>query len=202
MENKLDILTKKLYNEGVEKARAEAGEIVNRAKEEAERIVREARAEAEELKAAAGAEAEALRGKAESEMTLAARQALAAARQSLVDLVTGEVAGEMARKGFEDKAFIQELLLTIVRKWDVAEGNLDLEVLLPEGEKESLEAFIAGKCKELLDKGLTLKVGGVEGEFVLQPRDGSYQLTFSEEVFEAFFARYTRGLTKELLFKK
>ena len=32
MENKLDILTQKLYNEGVDKARKEAGNIINQAK--------------------------------------------------------------------------------------------------------------------------------------------------------------------------
>ena len=39
MENKLDILTKKLYEEGVEKARTEAEEIVRKAKEEAAKLI-------------------------------------------------------------------------------------------------------------------------------------------------------------------
>ena len=40
MENKLDILTQKLYNEGVDKARQEAENIINQAKQEAELFIR------------------------------------------------------------------------------------------------------------------------------------------------------------------
>ena len=43
MENKLDILTQKLYNEGVDKARQEAENIINQAKQEAEKIIAEAK---------------------------------------------------------------------------------------------------------------------------------------------------------------
>ena len=48
MENKLQELTKKLYDEGLEKGRAEADRLVGEAKNEAAKIVAEARAQAEE----------------------------------------------------------------------------------------------------------------------------------------------------------
>lgn len=35
MENKLDVLTKKLYDEGVDKANQKAGEIIEKAKQDA-----------------------------------------------------------------------------------------------------------------------------------------------------------------------
>ena len=49
MENKLQQLTQKLYDEGLEKGRAEADKLVADAKAEARKIVAEARAEAEEI---------------------------------------------------------------------------------------------------------------------------------------------------------
>ena len=49
MENKLQELTKKLYDEGLEKGRAEADRLVGEAKNEAAKIVAEARAQAEEI---------------------------------------------------------------------------------------------------------------------------------------------------------
>ena len=49
MENKLDILTQKLYNEGVDKARQEAENIINQAKQEAEKIIADAKAKAAQM---------------------------------------------------------------------------------------------------------------------------------------------------------
>ena len=192
MENKLDILTQKLYNEGVDKARKEAGNIINQAKQEAEKIIADAKAKAAQMNADAETEVSNLKKKAESEMTLSARQAITALKQAITNLVAGGVAGDVAKIGFEEKAFIQELLMTIVKKWDVAGGNLNMEILLSEGEKAKFESFVAAKYKDLLDKGLDVKVGNLEEGFVIQPK---------EKLFEAFFNQYMKGFTKKLLFK-
>ena len=159
MENKLDILTQKLYNEGVDKARQEAENIINQAKQEAEKIIADAKAKVAQMNADAETEVSNLKKKAESEMTLSARQAITALKQTITNLVAGDVAGDVAKIGFEEKAFIQELLMTIVKKWDVAGGNLNMEILLSEDEKAKFESFVAAKYKDLLDKGLDVKVG-------------------------------------------
>ncbi len=201
MENKLDVLTKKLYEEGVEKANQEAEKIIAQAKENATKLVAEAEAKAKEIKAGAEAEAENLKKKAESEMALSARQAITALKQSITQLISGEVAGEMARAGFKDQAFVQELLVEIVKKWDVASGNLNLEVILSEQEKSDFQNFVKSKYKELLDRGLEIKAGNTEGAFVIQPKNGGYQIAFSEQLFEAFFNQYIRSFTKGLLYR-
>ena len=88
-----------------------------------------------------------------------------------------------------------------VKKWDVAGGNLNMEILLSEDEKAKFESFVAAKYKDLLDKGLEVKVGNLEEGFVIQPKDGGFQIAFSEKLFEAFFNQYMKGFTKKLLFK-
>lgn len=201
MENKLDILTKKLYDEGVDKARQEADEIISQAKQGAAKIIADAETKAEDLKTAAAKDIESLKKKAESEMTLSARQAVTALKQSITDLIAGQIAGQIAKVGFEDKAFVQELLISIVKKWDVASGSLNLEIILSAEEKEKFESFVAQKYKDLLDKGLSIKIGEMKDEFVIRPKDGAYQVAFSEALFEAFFNQYMRGLTKTLLYK-
>ena len=129
MENKLDVLTKKLYDEGVEKARKEADEIIDKANKQAEKIIADAQAKAEDFIAGGKQEVDNLKKKAESEMALSARQALTALKQSITHLISGEVAGEMAKTGFEDKAFVQNLLISIVEKWEgyAATGRTDEE---------------------------------------------------------------------------
>ena len=80
MKNKLQELTKKLYDEGLEKGRAEADRLVGEAKNEAAKIVAEARAQAEEIVKKA-------RDKAEDDekisMTVNAVPDMQAARSSL-----------------------------------------------------------------------------------------------------------------------
>ena len=63
MDNKLDILTKKIYEQGVEKANHDSIEIVDNAKKEAEKIVNDAKAEAERIVNQANKEAEELKTK-------------------------------------------------------------------------------------------------------------------------------------------
>ncbi|WP_298611433.1 V-type ATP synthase subunit E [uncultured Odoribacter sp.] len=201
MENKLEVLTKKLYDEGVEKARKEADEIINKANEQAGKIIADAEAKAKDLIAGGTQEVDNLKKKAESEMALSARQALTALKQSITHLISDEVAGEMAETGFEDKAFVQDLLISIVKKWDVTSGNLNLDIVLSPDEKAQFESFVAKKYKDLLDKGLEVKVGNMKEGFLIRPQDGSYQIAFSEELFEAFFNQYMRSFTKSLLYK-
>lgn len=201
MENKLDILTKKLYDEGVDKANQKAEEIIKKAKQEAAKLIADAETKAKDIKTAAEEEVGNQKKKAESEMVLSTRQAVAALKQSITDLISAKVAGEMAKTGFEDKAFVRELLVDVVKKWDVSSGNLNLEVLLPEGEKKQFEAFVAEKYKDILDKGLEIKVGENQESFVIRPKDGGYQIAFSEALFESFFNQYMRSFTKTLLYK-
>lgn len=201
MENKLDVLTRKLYDEGVDKANQEAEKIISKAKDDAARLIADAEAQAKEIKTKAAEEAENLKKKAESEMSLSARQAITALKQSVTGLISGEVAAEMAKVGFEDKTFVQELLVSIVKKWDVASGNLNLELIMSEDEKVQFEKFVAAKYKTLLDKGLEVKAGNLAEAFVIQPKDGGYQVAFSEKLFEAFFNQYMRSFTKTLLYK-
>lgn len=200
MENRLDVLTKKLYEEGVSKANQEAEKILVEAKEQAERLIAEAEAKAKEIKVQAEGEAENLKKKANAEMALSARQAVTALKQSITNLIVGKVAGDMAKTGFKEDSFVQELLVDVVKKWDVSSGNLNLELILSEQEKEKFQQFVTAKYKELLDKGLEVKVGGTSGAFVIQPKDGGYQIAFSEELFEAFFEQYMKSFTKSLLY--
>ena len=198
MENKLDVLTKKLYEEGVDKANQEAEKIIAQAKEKAAKLIAEAEEQAKGIKAGAATEVENMKKKAESEMTLSARQAITALKQSITSLISGEVAGNIAKAGFKDEAFV---IVAILKKWDVASGNLNLELILSEEEKEKFQQFVATKYKELLDKGLEIKVGDHTDAFVIQPKDGGYQVAFSEKLFETFFNQYMRSFTKSLLYK-
>ena len=81
MENKLQQLTQKLYDEGLEKGRAEADKLVADAKAEARKIVAEARAEAEEIVKKAEAKAEDVSKNTMTEISLAGKIGRASCRE-------------------------------------------------------------------------------------------------------------------------
>ena len=68
MENNLDLLTKKLYAEGVEKARVEAEALLSGARAQAEKLVADAMQEAAEIRKRAEQDAAALAKKSETEL--------------------------------------------------------------------------------------------------------------------------------------
>ena len=201
MENKLDILTQKLYAEGVNKANEEAEKIISAAKKEANDLLANAASEAKSMVQKAETDAVNLKLKADAEMALSARQAMAALKQSLTDIFADDVAADIKNAMYDDKDFVQEMMISIIKKWEPSSGNIDLNVILDEKEKAKFEKFVATKYKTLLDKGLEFKVDKLGNTFIISPKNGAYTMTFSDEVFESFFNQYIKSFTKNLLYK-
>ena len=106
----------------------------------------------------------------------------------------------MTKSAFKDEDFVRELMSRIIEKWN-PDGNLDLNVIMNQKEKEEFEKYLLAKHKDLLNNNLTLVNNSSQKEgFVIQPKDGSYKITFSEKVFEEFFNAYLKDYSKKLLF--
>ena len=199
-DNKLELLTKKIYEEGIEKAQQDAQDILNKAKNEADNIVKEAENKANAIIEKAQCESAALRQKTETELGMSAKQAVAALKQQITNLISNNIAVDMTTAAFKDEDFVRELMAKIIEKWN-AEGNVDLNVITNEKEKEEFEKYLLAKHKNLLDNNLTIVTNSNQKEgFVIQPKDGSYKVTFSEKVFEEFFNSYLKDYSKKLLF--
>lgn len=202
MSTSLDQLTQKLYDEGVGKANAEAEVIIAEAKKKAEQLVADAEAEAKRISDKSIAEAESLKKKSESEIAMAVKSAETTLKQNITCLLADSVAAKISSSLVNDKKYVQELVIALVKKWNVNEGSLDLAVALSEAEKADFAKYVAANYKELLDKGLEVKIGNMSSGFSIGPKDGSYQVAFTEELFNSFFSQYLRGITKELLYSK
>ena len=199
-DNKLELLTKKIYEEGIEKAQQDAQDILNKAKNEADNIVKEAENKANAIIEKAQSESAALRQKTETELGMSAKQAVAALKQQITTLISNNIADDMTTAAFKDEDFVRELMAKIIEKWN-AEGNVDLNVITNDKEKEEFEKYLLAKHKNLLDNNLTIVTNSSQKEgFVIQPKDGSYKVTFSEKVFEEFFNSYLKDYSKKLLF--
>ncbi len=141
MENKLQQLTQKLYDEGLEKGRAEADRLVAEAKTQVGKLLADARTEAEEIVRKAQVKAEDVEKNTLTEIALAGKQAVARIKSEIASLIVARATGTGVREAALDPAFIKEMLLSVARNWNGADaGKVELKALLPAGEQEKLSA--------------------------------------------------------------
>lgn len=194
MDNKIQELTEKIYNEGVEKGRTEAERLVAEANAKAADIVKAAEAQAQDIVAAARKVADELNANTRSELKLYGGQAVGAIKSEIATLVTDTIVKESLNKAFKDN-LLKEVILKIAERW-----NSDEQLVISTSEAEELKAFFAAKAKALLDKGVEVKqVNGVKG-FTVSPADGSYKVNFGEGEFETFLKSFLRPQIVDLLF--
>ncbi len=202
MENKLQELTQKLYNEGVEKANVEAEKILNEAKSEAEKIKQNAEKEAEKIIAAAEQKSIEIKKNVDAELNLAAKQTVRTVKQQVTDMIVSKVIDEPVKKAFDEVKFVKEIIETVVKNWDPKKGEaIDLSVLLPADLEKEFSNFFTAKSGKELNANLELSFSdSIKGGFKVGPADGSYKISFSEEDFENFFKSYLRPKTIEMLY--
>ena len=204
MQNKLQELTEKIYQEGISKGNAEAEVIISNAKKEAESIITEARKEAENILKAAKKKSEEIKINGEAELKLSSKQAINSIKQQLTDLINGSVVNPVVSDAFNDKTFITKIIEVAVKNWNSSStGNQGIRLLVPEKEEKSLKEYFSKSAKDLLDKGLEIKAeGSVKSGFQISPKDGGYKISFTESDFINFFKQYLRPKLTELLFEE
>ncbi|MCG8409997.1 MAG: hypothetical protein MI739_01795, partial [Bacteroidales bacterium] len=94
MENKLQELTQKLYNEGVDKANAEAEKILAEAKAEAEKLKLNAEKEAQKIIENAEQKSVEIKKNVDAELALASKQTMREVKQKITDAIVSKVIDE------------------------------------------------------------------------------------------------------------
>ena len=200
MQNKLQELTDKLYNEGLSKGKQEGEEILAKAKVQAEEIIAKAKAEAEAIVTAAKKEADDLKTKVQGDLKMAAGQSIAATKKDIETLVVTKMTAEETSKALTSAEFVKEVILAVAKGFNTEEP-VDLEVILPEKLKAELESFVAGELAKALKGGVEASfTKKIAGGFTIGPKDGGYFISFTEETFNALISEYLRPATKKILF--
>lgn len=200
MQNKLQELTDKLYNEGLSKGREEGEALLAKAKSQAADIVAEAEKKAAEIMTKAEKEAEAYKVKVAGDLKMAASQSVQATRKDIEDLVVFKMAGAATEKALSDEAFVKEVIKAVAEKFN-AETAMDLNLVLPESLKSSLEPFVKNELSTILKGQLNASFSKkIAGGFTIGPKDGSYFISLTDETFKELISEYLRPATRKLLF--
>ena len=200
MQNKLQELTDKLYNEGLSKGKQEGEELLAKAKVQADEIIAKAQTEAAQIIAAAQKQAEDLKAKTVSDVRMASAQSLAATKSDIETLIVGKMTDESVKKAMTSAEFVKELIKVVAEKF-TTEGPVELSLILPESLKKELEPFATKELAKILGAGVQASFSKkVSGGFRIGPKDGGYFISFTEETFNELISEYLRPATKKLLF--
>lgn len=200
MQNKLQELTDKLYNEGLSKGKQEGEELLAKAKVQADEIIAKAQAEAAQIVAAAQKQAEEVKTKTASDVRMAANQSIAATRKDIETLIVGKMTDESVKKALSSADFMKEIIKAVAEKF-TTEAPMDLALILPESLQKELEPFVTKELATILKTGVEASFSKkVSGGFKIGPKEGSYFISFTEETFNQLISEYLRPTTKKLLF--
>ena len=202
MQDKLQELTDRLYNEGLSKGKQDGEALLKKAQGEADRIVADAKAEAERIIAQAHKEAEELKTKVNADVKMAATQSIAVTKQEIEQMVVTQAAAQGVKANMGNADFVKELVKDVVKAFNPDNAApVALDLILPESLKTQLEPFvqneIASQFKDAVKVDYSKKMNG---GFKVAPKDGGYVLQFTDEEFTQLIANYLRPATKKILF--
>lgn len=198
---KIEELTQKIYEDGIEKAKKLEEEALEGARKEADRIVADARQKADEVAQAAAKEAERSKAGLDRELKLAGDLAVAQVKKRIADCLVDALLPKSVGAALDDPAFMQQLILEIAKNWDLGRTNVDVEIVLSKQAQQAMADRFAAQTRELLDRGIEVGFSDdLKSGFRIQPKDGGYRVSFAEENFVAYFRDFLRERTRKVLF--
>jgi V/A-type H+-transporting ATPase subunit E len=201
MENRLQKLTEKLYNEGLSKGKQEADKVLEQAHAEAQRCIDEANRQAQKIIEDARLQAEELKKNTATEISLAARQSIDAVKEQIQNVISGNIINGAVRNANEDSEFVKNLILEIARNWS-SDKNIDLKIMLPASNQESFINSVREILAQQLNQGVEVTTGSIKSGFRISPKDGGYYVSFTDEDFKTLISEYLRPQIAEMIFGK
>ena len=200
MQNKLQELTDRLYNEGLSKGKQEGEELLAKARLQAEEIIAKAQAEAAQILSAAQKQSEELKTKTTSDIRMASSQSLAATKKDIENLVVAKMTEKSVKNALTSAEFVKEIIKAVAEKF-TTDGPVDLALVLPENLRSELEPFVSNELAKILGAGVEASFSKkIAGGFQIGPKEGGYFVSFTEDSFNQLISEYLRPASKKLLF--
>ncbi len=202
MQNKLQELTDKLYNEGLSKGQQEAAELLEKAKAEAEQLIEAAKHNAEQIISKAEKQAEDIKKNANAEIGLAGRQVIMQVKQATENIITTKAIAEPNKSAFNDVDFVKQIIQSAIEGFSKSsDNNSQLSILLPDSQQEQLKTFVAGQIGKQMSNGIDVQFSkSIKSGFRIGAKEKGYYISFTDIDFETLFKEYLRPSVQQLLF--
>jgi len=196
---KLKILTDKIYEEGVFKAREESEKMLRHAEEEATRIREEAERERILILGQARAQADAQQRKTEAELRMAARKAIAQVQEHLKDLIVEKALTAPLSKGLDDPEILARAMEACAGALE-RHANGTWTIALASEQMDPIKAALeAGKHRALAGHLVLASSGGTTSGFEVFPEGEGYSIRFDQHFFTTFFSEFLSVETRAWL---
>ena len=197
MDAQLNEIIETIKNEGVANAEREAGEIKKKAEEEAEQTVKDAEKRAQQIVDDAKAEAQKLEASGKEALTQAGRDLILNLQNRITHLFDA-VVKQSVKEGYSTEA-VTEAIVALVKSWPEKQTT-DLQVLLPEAQREKLESGLRSKLSQELSRGVEIKpVHGVDAGFRIATEGGSVYYDFSADGIAEVLSAYLNPRLQEVI---
>lgn len=199
MNDQLQDLLTKVYEEGVAKAKAEAARILEAATAEAEDLKAKAKTEAENIVSVASKKAQDITTNSSSDLKTAAAHSMASLKTKITELILDTAFKGDVKAVMNDPEFVKQTLLSVLEGWK--KDHSDAAIVISPELKARLDENFLSRLKAILDGKLNIDFSPVmKNGFTISPQDGSYKLSFTEEDFSNLFKSFLRPRTQALLF--
>lgn len=204
MDQKLQELTDKIYEEGIQKAESRALEIVEAAEKKAQEVIHNAETKAASIVSEARKESDSLKATAASEIRLASQQSLSTLKNKITDLILTEALKESTSEVMGSPQNIKKFIELAIDGWaHDKDRQLDFDVILPAGRQKELEDYFSSHARQLMKKGITVSYSkNISGGFRIGPHESSFKISLTDADFIEFFKQFLRPKIKKLLFEK
>ncbi len=198
MDNKIQQLTEKLYNEGLQKGKDESQKIISEAQSEAAKIIAEAKKEAEKILSDANIRETELATNTRKELALAANQMIGDVKQSVREETLRSTLNSELQTAFSNPTFIASLIEQLVNGWG---KSGDVEV--PAAMETEVTEYLKAKLTENLSNGLIIRPSSALKEgFRVELGGGRYFINFGKEEFHLFLSDYLRPKVAKIIFEE
>ncbi|MBX9785317.1 MAG: hypothetical protein K2X48_18690 [Chitinophagaceae bacterium] len=197
----LNSLIAKVHDEGIEKAKEEAQQIIAEAKKQADELLKETEQRIAKMEAWSASELNRIRENLNSELKAVAQQTVNTIKDELAGVISNRIVSQGISDALNEKAFLQNIISTVLQKWQPADGNFELELLLNSNDESQLRDFFEQRIKKELVTEVEIVVENkIKSGFKIAVKNENYYVSFSDEDFEHFFKGYLRKRTLEWIY--
>lgn len=190
MEQSLQEITRKLYEEGIEKAELEAAEILQNARAKADALIQDAKAEKQQLLAKAAQESDALKSRTHAELQLVINQALEKLKQDITHLINQKAVDTPIEQALQDKETLSNLLLQVIKQLFANESG-QINIHIAPTQDESLSRYIGMRISSALNEAPIIKPDkNMQAGFKIGKTGQNYVISFTDEDFKIYIGSF------------
>jgi V/A-type H+-transporting ATPase subunit E len=198
MAEELQPLLDQIRKEGVEKADAEAAEILAQAKEKAAQTVRDAEAKAKALIAKAETDSEVFTQRSIATLEQAARDVLITVGQGIENIIS-EIVAESVDEALGIDV-LEKMMVSMAEACADKQGETRIELLVGEDDQKELVTFFANKYSKKMDQGIELHVDNeILKGFKVSFADDHVYLDFTQEAIAEALTAFLRPKLAEIV---